>query len=89
MKGKEYYITKYEDRIAEIYEEFVDDGIIDKDLFCENWFGETANAEEVVGYYFVYYKDDAMKTWLKNTKHIEMTEQDKEVTEIFKELANI
>lgn len=48
-------------------------------------FEETANVEEVVGYYIVYHKDSALKDWLGNTEGINFTEQDKEVDRILKE----
>lgn len=49
-------------------------------------FEETANAEEVVGYYIMYHKDSALRDWIDNTKGISFTEQDKEVDRILKEL---
>ena len=33
-------------------------------------FEETANAEEIVGYYIMYHKDSALRDWLDNTKGI-------------------
>lgn len=49
-------------------------------------FEETANAEEIVGYYIMYHKDSALRDWLDNTKGINFTEQDAEVDKILKEL---
>ena len=87
MKDKRYYILKYEDRMMEIYEEFADDDFNDKDEFCTRWFDETANAEEVVGYYFVFHEWNPLGEWLENLKYVkDVTEQDKEVTAILREL---
>lgn len=49
-------------------------------------FEECCNADEVVGYYLVYHKDSTLKDWLDNTADVKMTEQDKEVDRILKEL---
>lgn len=49
-------------------------------------FEDTANAEQVVGYYIIYHKDDALQDWVDNTKGIKLSEQDKEVDRILKEL---
>ena len=54
---KNYYIQKYEDRMMEIYNMFTDEE------YCTRWFDETANAEEVVGYYFVHYEWNPLKAW--------------------------
>ena len=89
MKNKEYYIQKYEDRMMEIYNEFRDDNIKNMDEFCTRHFDETANAEEVVGYYYTHYGWNPLKHWMENTEHIEMTEQDKEVTEILGKLESV
>jgi hypothetical protein len=84
---KNYYIQKYESRMMEIYEEFADDDIEDKDEYCTRWFDETANAEEVVGYYFVHYEWNPLKCWLENLEFVKnVTEQDGEVTRILMEL---
>lgn len=76
------YINKY---LAAV-EECLADVDIDKDIFGEWDSGDVDtefNAEEVVGYYFFFYADDAQTQWLENIKHIEHTEQDKEVTRLF------
>ena len=82
--NKGYYIQKYEDRMMEIYEEFECDGEV-----CRRWFDETANAEEVVGYYLVYYEWNPLAEWLNNLQYAtDITEQDKEVTKILTELCS-
>lgn len=86
--NKNYYIQKYENRMMEIYEEFANDNdIADKDEYCTRWFDETANAEEVVGYYLVFHEWNPLGEWLENLKYVkDVTEQDEEVTKILKEL---
>lgn len=49
-------------------------------------FEETANAEEVVGYYIVYHNESALKDWEVNTEGVNFTEQDKEIDRILREL---
>lgn len=67
MKGKEYYLQKYESSVE---------------------FDLAANAEEIVGYYLVYYEENPLECWLKNIDGINLTEKDNEVTRILKELEN-
>ena len=86
MKNREYYIKKYEDRMNEIYRELKAEGVEDIDYACTMLFDETANAEEVVGYYLINYEWNPLQSWLENTEHIKMTEQDKEVTKILESL---
>lgn len=85
---KKYYIQKYEDRMMEIHNEFAnDDDIADKDEYCTRWFDETADAEEVVGYYFVFHEQNPLGDWLENLKYVdEVTKQDEEVTKILTKL---
>lgn len=49
-------------------------------------FDETANTEEIVGYYVFNEGENALKTWKINTENIQMNEQDKNVTSILEEL---
>lgn len=49
-------------------------------------FEKTANAEEVVGYYIVYHKENALQDWLENTKGLTLSEQDRNVQRILKAL---
>lgn len=85
---KNYYIQKYEDRMDEIYRELKEQNVDDIDYACTMEFDSTANAEEIVGYYFVNCEWNPLKAWLENTENIEMTEQDKEVTNILMGLCN-
>lgn len=84
--NREHYILKYEDRMDEIYRELRESDIEDIDYVCTMEFDQTANAEEVVGYYLMNYEWNPLKCWLENIKGINLTEQDKEVTKILEEL---
>lgn len=88
MNNREYYKQKYEDRMDEIYRE-LKDAVDDIDYACTIEFDETANAEEVAGYYLSDGDTTALKRWLENIEGIDLTEQDKEVTKILTELENI
>lgn len=88
MRDRQYYILKYEDRMDEIYREAKGEGIKDNNIeeYCTMEFDQTANAEEVVGYYLINYEWNPLKGWLENIEGIDLTEQDKEVTKILKDL---
>jgi hypothetical protein len=86
MKNRTYYVQKYEDRMDEIYRELKETNVKDIDYACTIEFDETANAEEVVGYYLINYEWNPLRGWLENTASIDLTEQDKEVTKILVEL---
>ena len=85
-KDIQYYKSKYKNRLDEIYCELADLNVKDIDYTCTMEFDETANAEEVVGYYLTHYDKHAFETWMENIKYIELTGQDKEITRIFEEL---
>ena len=87
MKNRVYYESKYENRMDEIYRELQYEGLEDLGYACTIEFDETANAEEVVGYYLVNEGTNALKQWLENIEGIDLTAQDKKVTKILKELA--
>lgn len=81
--NKQYYILKYEDRMDEIYRELKESNVEDIDYACTMEFDQTANAEEIVGYYLINYEWNPLKEWLENLQYApEITEQDKEVTRI-------
>lgn len=86
-KNRSYYESKYENRMDDIYRELKYEGLEDLDYACTMEFDETANEEEVVGYYLVNEGTNALKQWLENIDGIDLTEQDKKVTKILKELA--
>lgn len=86
MKNRSYYESIYENRMDEIYREMSEEYLEDIDYACTMEFDETANAEEVVGYYLVNEGTNAFKQWMENIEGIDMTEQDKEVTRLLEEL---
>ena len=86
MKNRSYYESIYENRMDEIYREMLEEDVEDIGYACTIEFDETANAEEVVGYYLVNEGTNALKQWMENIEGIELTEQDKEVTRLLEEL---
>lgn len=86
MKNRSFYESIYENRMDEIYREMPEEYLEDIDYACTMEFDETANAEEVVGYYLVNEGTNAFKQWMENIEGIDMTEQDKEVTRLLEEL---
>lgn len=86
MKTKEQYQRDYEIRINSLCKTFEEEGLNDPGYAASIEFDETCNADEVVGYYICNEGDNALSTWLENTEGIEMSKQDKEVTEILKKL---
>lgn len=86
MKGYSYYKSIYENRMDEIYAELKFTDVEDINYACTLEFDETCVAEEVVGYYLVNEGTNALKQWLENIEGLELTEQDKEVTRLLKEL---
>lgn len=73
----------------EICRELRNTDVEDVDYACTMEFDQTANAEEVVGYYLINYEWNPLKGWLENIEGVDLTEQDKEVTRILKELERI
>lgn len=65
------YIVLYESRINDLH---------NTSNNADLEFGMTANVDEIVGYYLTNYEDQALNAWLENTKDINLTDQDKEVT---------
>ena len=86
MKDTTYYQQKYENTMDAIYRALQEADVQNSDYVCTLVFDETANAEEIVGYYLSDGLTTALKRWQENTEHIEMTEQDREVTRILTEL---
>ena len=84
---KAYYVRKYEDRMDEIYVALKEEDVWDIDYACTVMFDETANAEEVVGYYLTAYEWNPLDEWMNNLRLAEkVTDQDIEVTRILTEL---
>ncbi len=90
---KEYYENKYKQKWHECLEQAFNNPEIKGDLDLVQLdatedFEETANADEIVGFYIYFYRDDAYRIWKGNTNGIEKTKQDLEVDRIFEELFN-
>ena len=49
-------------------------------------FEESADAEQIAGYYIVYHKEDALKDWKANTEGIKFSEKDSEINKILEAL---
>ena len=86
MKNREYYLYQYMKVVDEMLQQ-------EGKTLADEWYSDEVsdflNADEVVGYYFYFYDDEAFNTWLENSEDLplcEQTEQDIEVTEIFSEL---
>lgn len=88
MKTKEYYKAKYNKKWKECYLDAVENCSKDPGYDATISFDQDANAEEVVGYYLVLYKDP-FKTWLSNIEGINLSEQDKKVTKILEGLEKL
>lgn len=89
MKTKEEYKQIYINRLEEIKKELISEGVDISDGTAITYeFDDTANAEEVVGYYITCEGDNALKQWRFNTDGIEdsFTEQDKKITKILETL---
>ena len=86
MTEKEYYIEKYNKRWNECLEETSKSESNDHGYDATILFDETANAEEVVGYYLVNHMKNPLRDWLNNIEGIKLNEQDKEITRILKRL---
>ena len=86
MKEKRYYVEKYNKRWNECFNEASKNGSKDPGYDATILFDETANAEEVVGYYLVHHKENPLRDWLANIERINLSEQDKEVTNILENI---
>lgn len=82
---KQQYADLYTKKMNELVSKWKDDPNYDGTQATYE-FEEVANTEEVVGYYVFNEGDNALKQWLQNIEGIELTDQDKKVTEILKEL---
>lgn len=89
MKNKEYYKAKYNKKWKECYVEAVKNGSEDPGYDATIFFDQNANAEEIVGYYLVLHSEDPFRIWLNNVEGIELSEQDKEVTNILEGLEKL
>jgi hypothetical protein len=91
MKCKSYYQEVYNKKWNKCLEEARNDikkngGTADVGYIATEIFEESANAEEIIGYYIDTHENEALKDWLVNTEGITFTEQDKTIDKILREL---
>ena len=84
--SKEFYIEAYSKKWDECLKEAERKNAKDVSEAATYIFEETANANEIVGYYLVYDRENALKDWKSNTDGINMSEQDLEVDRILTQL---
>ncbi len=90
IKTRQYYKQAYNKRMEEITAEVRKSGSADYKYDASIEFDQTANTNEVVGYYLVNEGDNAYEVWCMNTAHLtELTQQDKDVTGILKHLNDL
>lgn len=65
---RQYYIKAYEDRMNKAFEEMEQEGLTDCDSHDFIYHQGDFNAEEIAGYYFQTYKENALFYWNSNTK---------------------
>jgi len=83
LKNKDYYISKFDKKWKEY---LIKTGNVNSDdnEQATNLFDETASAEEVVGFYLKFHKDNAYEEWLTNIDGINLSDQDTTVDFILK-----
>lgn len=81
---KQYYIDRFYQQMDEYYEEYPE--ARKNDYEC-NVTDAVDTVDSVVGYYIVFYGDNARETWVDNISNIEkLTQLDLEVSKILDEL---
>ena len=91
MADKQYYMDIFNKKWDACLEEAEidikeNDGNADISDVATEIFEETANFEEVVGFYIIYHGDKALRDWKRNTDGIVFSDKDKEVDRILREL---
>ena len=91
MADKQYYMDIFNKKWDACLEEAEIDikengGNVDISDVATEIFEETANSEEVVGFYIIYHGDEALRDWERNTDGIVFSDKDKEVDRILREL---
>lgn len=86
MKARMDYIWEFERALADCQAEAKKDGASDWKETGWEAFMETAHGKEVVGYYLHAYPDAWLETWSENIRGKELTESDKEVEKMMKDL---
>ena len=91
MADKQYYMDIFNKKWDACLEEAEidikeNDGNADISDVATEIFEETANSEEVAGFYIIYHGDEALRDWERNTDGIVFSDKDKEVDRILREL---
>ena len=92
IKTKAFYEKAFEKRMNEIIADIQRRGSEDYRYDATVEFDDTANTEEVVGYYLTNEGNNAYETWCMNVAHLaegEITQQDKDVTAILEHLNSL
>lgn len=96
VKDKDYYVTQFDKKWSNCLTAAIEGIKVDLEnseieenvvtLFATYIFDETANAEEVVGFYVKFHKDNALKDWKRNIDSVKLKEQDEIVGFILKSI---
>lgn len=78
---KQKYADIYKNRIDELFSKYQGN----PDIVSEE-FEQTADFEEVVGYYCTNHPDNGLEVWLANIKGLTLTHQDDKVTKILRQI---
>lgn len=87
---KNYYLNKYNKKMEKCHkvalEEKESGCDMDIEFLATHEFEETADVEEIVGYYLAYYEDNALSVWLKNIIGLPLTKRDNAIEQILRSL---
>lgn len=86
MKTKQYYIEQCKKRWKKCFDKASSNRSKNPGFDTSILFDKTANAEEVVGYYLTFPTKNPLEDWLNDIEGLELSERDKEVTKILKEM---
>lgn len=93
-KGKEYYQAEWQkfwdECIIKAENELNELGLVPSEDSINETAAEiseeSADVAQIVGYYIVYHKEDALRDWKMNTEGMEFSEEDREITRILEKL---
>ena len=86
MKTKQYYIEQCNKRWKKCFDKASSNRSKNPGFDTSILSDKTANAEEVVGYYLALPTKNPLEDWLNDIEGLDLSERDKEVTKILKEL---
>lgn len=88
MKDKQKFIDIYNAIVNKDKQRYIEEHGTDAEYDWSHATEYISTAEEIVGYYITWYKNDALKEWLNNVekKHWLSEVEDNKVTLILKEL---